>query len=68
MGGEPGDDQASNSDEKKRRFKRICVFCGSRTGYRSSFSDATLQLGKELVIFPVSTLLSSFCLSMHSDE
>nr|GMD65282.1 cytokinin riboside 5'-monophosphate phosphoribohydrolase LOG1-like [Ipomoea batatas] len=49
MGGEPGDDQASNSDEKKRRFKRICVFCGSRTGYRSSFSDATLQLGKELV-------------------
>ncbi|XP_019186461.1 PREDICTED: probable cytokinin riboside 5'-monophosphate phosphoribohydrolase LOGL10 [Ipomoea nil] len=50
MGGEPGDHhQASNSDEKKRRFKRICVFCGSRTGYRSSFSDAALQLGKELV-------------------
>ncbi|KAL8062007.1 hypothetical protein ABFX02_02G119300 [Erythranthe guttata] len=33
----------------RSKFKRICVFCGSRTGYRSSFSDAALQLGKQLV-------------------
>ncbi|KAF2293566.1 hypothetical protein GH714_002854 [Hevea brasiliensis] len=31
------------------RGKRICVFCGSRAGYKSSFGDAALELGKELV-------------------
>ncbi|KAL8496023.1 hypothetical protein ACS0TY_019946 [Phlomoides rotata] len=31
------------------KFKRICVFCGSRTGYRSSFTDAALQLAQQLV-------------------
>ncbi|KAM0937655.1 putative LOG family protein [Dioscorea sansibarensis] len=31
------------------RFKRICVFCGSRSGNRPSFSEAALQLGKQLV-------------------
>ncbi|XVF79632.1 hypothetical protein PTKIN_Ptkin15bG0004700 [Pterospermum kingtungense] len=39
----------STADEKKRRFKTICVFCGSRAGYRASFADATLELGKQLV-------------------
>ncbi|KAJ0982321.1 hypothetical protein J5N97_010576 [Dioscorea zingiberensis] len=34
---------------KKGRFKRICVFCGSRSGNRPSFSHAALQLGKQLV-------------------
>ncbi|KAG9449417.1 hypothetical protein H6P81_009382 [Aristolochia fimbriata] len=34
---------------KRRRFTRICVFCGSRTGYNPAFSDAALQLGKQLV-------------------
>ncbi|GMN53620.1 hypothetical protein TIFTF001_022753 [Ficus carica] len=39
----------SSTKEKKGRFKRICVFCGSRAGYKSAFSDAALELGKELV-------------------
>ncbi|KAG8391235.1 hypothetical protein BUALT_Bualt01G0166900 [Buddleja alternifolia] len=44
---EGGGDEGTSA--KKRKFKTICVFCGSRTGYRSSFSDAALQLGKQLV-------------------
>ncbi|PON46632.1 Cytokinin riboside 5'-monophosphate phosphoribohydrolase [Trema orientale] len=39
----------SLTNEKKGRFKRICVFCGSRVGYKSAFSDAALELGKQLV-------------------
>ncbi|PON74220.1 Cytokinin riboside 5'-monophosphate phosphoribohydrolase [Parasponia andersonii] len=39
----------SLTNEKKKRFKRICVFCGSRVGYKSAFSDAALELGKQLV-------------------
>jgi len=31
------------------KFKRICVFCGSRSGYKELFSEAALDLGKELV-------------------
>ncbi|KAJ7562019.1 hypothetical protein O6H91_03G052200 [Diphasiastrum complanatum] len=31
------------------RFKRICVFCGSRSGTRRSYSDAAIDLGRELV-------------------
>ncbi|KAL0379876.1 UNVERIFIED_CONTAM: putative cytokinin riboside 5'-monophosphate phosphoribohydrolase LOGL10 [Sesamum angustifolium] len=30
------------------RFKRICVFCGSRKGHKSSFAHAALHLGKQL--------------------
>ncbi|KAK9290846.1 hypothetical protein L1049_009024 [Liquidambar formosana] len=44
-----GDDEISAESGKGRKFKRICVFCGSRTGYKSTFSDATLELGKQLV-------------------
>ncbi|XP_031488358.1 cytokinin riboside 5'-monophosphate phosphoribohydrolase LOG8-like isoform X1 [Nymphaea colorata] len=32
-----------------KRFKRICVFCGSSSGNRTVFSDAALDLGNELV-------------------
>ncbi|KAK4600174.1 hypothetical protein RGQ29_010014 [Quercus rubra] len=32
----------------KSRFKRVCVFCGSRTGKRTCYSDAALELGQEL--------------------
>ncbi|VFQ60785.1 unnamed protein product [Cuscuta campestris] len=40
--------------ENKRKtnnnnFKKICVFCGSNSGYRKVFSDAALELGNELV-------------------
>jgi hypothetical protein len=30
-------------------FKRICVFCGSSSGYKDIFSDVALSLGRELV-------------------
>ncbi|XP_071937542.1 cytokinin riboside 5'-monophosphate phosphoribohydrolase LOG1-like isoform X1 [Coffea arabica] len=49
-----GDEGTSSANEAvKKKFNRICVFCGSRAGYKSSFSDAALQLGKELVMFKV---------------
>ncbi|KAL6207019.1 hypothetical protein ACLB2K_024264 [Fragaria x ananassa] len=31
------------------RFKRICVFCGSSLGKKSSYQDAAIELGEELV-------------------
>ncbi|KAL2557149.1 Cytokinin riboside 5'-monophosphate phosphoribohydrolase LOG8 [Forsythia ovata] len=30
-------------------FKKVCVFCGSNSGYKKIFSDAALDLGRELV-------------------
>ncbi|KAF8398393.1 hypothetical protein HHK36_017320 [Tetracentron sinense] len=46
---EGDEDKSATSTENRGRFKRICVFCGSRVGYKSAFSDATLELGKQLV-------------------
>eukprot|EP01018_Ginkgo_biloba_P031253 Gb_18238 [translate_table: standard] len=37
------------SSRSNKRFRRICVFCGSSSGNKSIFSDAALDLGKELV-------------------
>ncbi|OIW05155.1 hypothetical protein TanjilG_02628 [Lupinus angustifolius] len=34
---------------RNSRFKRICVFCGSSHGKKSSYHDAAIQLGNELV-------------------
>ncbi|XP_010257620.1 PREDICTED: cytokinin riboside 5'-monophosphate phosphoribohydrolase LOG8-like [Nelumbo nucifera] len=31
------------------KFKTICVYCGSKPGNRQIFSDAALELGRELV-------------------
>ncbi|KAL8517644.1 hypothetical protein ACS0TY_015761 [Phlomoides rotata] len=31
------------------RFKRICVFCGSCSGKKTSYQEAAVELGKELV-------------------
>lgn len=36
-------------NKRGSRFRRVCVFCGSRTGYKSTFSEAALQLGQLLV-------------------
>ncbi|KAI3447393.1 hypothetical protein Pfo_004058 [Paulownia fortunei] len=36
-------------EEKKSRFKRICVFCGSSSGKKPSYQEAAVELGKELV-------------------
>lgn len=45
-----GEGKVSSENKKKGRFQRICVFCGSRAGYKSAFSDAALELGQLLVI------------------
>eukprot|EP01018_Ginkgo_biloba_P031254 Gb_18250 [translate_table: standard] len=37
------------SSRSSKRFRRICVFCGSSSGNKSIFSDAAVDLGKELV-------------------
>ncbi|KAA8544067.1 hypothetical protein F0562_021756 [Nyssa sinensis] len=36
-------------DMKQSKFKRICVFCGSSPGKKSSYKDAAIELGRELV-------------------
>ncbi|XP_054814252.1 probable cytokinin riboside 5'-monophosphate phosphoribohydrolase LOG4 [Prosopis cineraria] len=51
---EPGQEiiiesSASKDSHNKRSFKRICVFCGSRSGHKPAFSDAALVLAKLLV-------------------
>jgi predicted Rossmann-fold nucleotide-binding protein len=33
----------------RSRFRRVCVFCGSSSGKRSSYRDAAVELGRELV-------------------
>ncbi|GFY92233.1 putative lysine decarboxylase family protein [Actinidia rufa] len=44
-----GGEGKPSTNEKRRKFKRICVFCGSKAGHKSAFSDAALELGKQLV-------------------
>ncbi|KAG7569484.1 Cytokinin riboside 5'-monophosphate phosphoribohydrolase LOG [Arabidopsis thaliana x Arabidopsis arenosa] len=34
---------------QKSKFRRICVFCGSSQGKKSSYQDAAVDLGNELV-------------------
>ncbi|PPS06966.1 hypothetical protein GOBAR_AA13688 [Gossypium barbadense] len=34
---------------KPSKFKRICVFCGSSPGKKSSYKESTIELGRELV-------------------
>ncbi|XP_037493245.1 cytokinin riboside 5'-monophosphate phosphoribohydrolase LOG1 [Jatropha curcas] len=34
---------------RQSKFKRICVFCGSSPGKKSSYKDAAIELGRELV-------------------
>lgn len=40
-----------NSEMKVSKFKRICVFCGSSQGKKTSYQDAAIELGNELVFF-----------------
>ncbi|CBI32740.3 hypothetical protein VitviT2T_012087 [Vitis vinifera] len=37
------------AEVEQSKFKRICVFCGSSQGKKTSYQDAAIQLGKELV-------------------
>ncbi|RZC70470.1 hypothetical protein C5167_033620 [Papaver somniferum] len=34
---------------KESKFKSICVFCGSSQGRKSSYQEAAIELGNELV-------------------
>ncbi|OEL17506.1 putative cytokinin riboside 5'-monophosphate phosphoribohydrolase LOGL8 [Dichanthelium oligosanthes] len=44
-GGEDGD----GGLERRSRFRRICVFCGSAKGKKPSYQDAAIDLGNQLV-------------------
>ena len=39
----------STTPASARRFKRVCVFCGSSSGNGTVFSNVALDLGRELV-------------------
>lgn len=36
-------------ERKQSKFNKICVFCGSSSGKKTSYKDAATELGKELV-------------------
>ncbi|GAU20293.1 hypothetical protein TSUD_337740 [Trifolium subterraneum] len=42
-------DTRSVVEIKHSKFKRICVFCGSSPGKKTTYQDAAIQLGNELV-------------------
>lgn len=44
-------------DIQHSKFKRICVFCGSSPGKKTSYQDAAIQLGQELVCIILLLLL-----------
>ena len=44
------------------RFRRICVFCGSSKGKKTSYQEAAVELGRELV----RSDLLNFSLLLHS--
>jgi hypothetical protein len=35
--------------ERRSRFRRICVYCGSAKGKKASYQDAAIDLGNQLV-------------------
>ncbi|PNY03451.1 cytokinin riboside 5'-monophosphate phosphoribohydrolase [Trifolium pratense] len=37
------------NEMKLSKFKTICVFCGSSPGNKTSYKDAAIELGRELV-------------------
>jgi predicted Rossmann-fold nucleotide-binding protein len=41
------------------KFTRVCVFCGSKSGNKKIFSDAALDLGRQLVSILILTLFLS---------
>jgi len=38
------------SETRQSKFRSICVFCGSSHGKKSSYQDAAIELGRELVL------------------
>lgn len=60
------------TEMKLSKFKRICVFCGSSPGNKTSYKDAAIELGRELVILIaiqtyILLLLSKFNISLTSN-
>lgn len=47
----------SEGEMKLSKFGRICVFCGSSQGKKSSYQDAAIELGQELVLFFTALLI-----------
>lgn len=43
-------DVALTLDSDSKRFKRVCVFCGSSSGNKDIFGTVALSLGRQLVI------------------
>lgn len=49
-------------EEKRSRFRKICVFCGNQPGRKAIYQEAAIELGRELVTqsillpFPKTTL------------
>jgi hypothetical protein len=41
--------QVGSGAERRSRFRRICVYCGSAKGRKPSYQDAAVELGRELV-------------------
>ena len=39
------------NEMRQSKFRRICVFCGSSQGRKSSYQDAAIDLGNQLVFF-----------------
>lgn len=59
--------------DSSKRFKKICVFCGSSSGKKGVFSDEALNLGRELVSARIAhvdiSVITSKCLKvMHHPQ
>ncbi|OAY77481.1 Cytokinin riboside 5'-monophosphate phosphoribohydrolase LOG [Ananas comosus] len=42
------EEEVKGAEERRSRFRRICVYCGSTSGKKASYQDAAVELGKEL--------------------
>ena len=51
----------THGEMRVSKFKTVCVFCGSSPGKKSSYQDAAIELGNELVYFNIQALN---CISM----
>ncbi|CAD6332619.1 unnamed protein product [Miscanthus lutarioriparius] len=48
-GAEVATESGGGGAERRSRFRRICVYCGSAKGKKPSYQDAAIQLGNQLV-------------------
>ena len=63
----PVTEEEPKQESRKRKFMRVCVFCGSSSGNKDIFSKNALSLGRELVIILVKHMnLFHRCLLPHN--